>query len=402
MRKKAVSSDAPIAAQRDTSLFEDVVRTLPYSILICAPDTLEIRFANPASLKMIARLEGAIDPAHKVLVGAPVTLFQRQDPDAIAKVARQGSGRCVVQLASDWVELRFASLPAGDGLPVSLLVTWNIVTERVEFAKILNAQLIGITDAVVDLEASGNAMDSAVNRAAGKASEVASVSSRAAGNVNTVSGAAEELAKSIREIDGQVEHSTEVAARAVAQAETTNATIQSLAEATDRIGKVVDLISNIAGQTNLLALNATIEAARAGDAGKGFAVVASEVKALANQTAKATGEIGTQISAIQGVMKNAVGAIGAIRDIIDEINTISSSISVAVDQQTAAAGAIASNIHEAVSGTSQVNTAIGTVADAVTQTREAASDMVDSVKTLTTNSKPMRAHIESYLKKISS
>jgi murein DD-endopeptidase MepM/ murein hydrolase activator NlpD len=176
--------------------------------------------------------------------------------------------------------------------------------------------------------------------------------------VQTVAAAAEELNASIAEIGRQVQSASTMAGGAVQQAEKTNQQVQGLAEAAQKIGDVVKLISDIAAQTNLLALNATIEAARAGDAGKGFAVVASEVKNLATQTAKATEEISQQIASIQAATGEAVGAIQGIGKTIVEINQVASSIAAAVEEQNASTREIARNVQETSAGTQEVSSNI--------------------------------------------
>jgi methyl-accepting chemotaxis protein len=183
-------------------------------------------------------------------------------------------------------------------------------------------------------------------------------------NVETVAAAANQLSASIGEIGSQVQRAADVSREAAAQANKTNETVESLAEAGQRIGDVVNLIQSIAAQTNLLALNATIEAARAGEAGKGFAVVASEVKNLANQTARATEDIKTQVDAIQTATKGAVEAIGGIRATIDNVNGIATAIASAVEEQGAATQEITRNIDQAATGTRAVSSSIATVSSA--------------------------------------
>ncbi|MEQ8805956.1 MAG: methyl-accepting chemotaxis protein [Rhodospirillales bacterium] len=211
-----------------------------------------------------------------------------------------------------------------------------------------------------------------------QASTVASAAVEATINVQTVASAAEELSSSINEISSQVGRSSQIARQATEEADRTNAQIQGLAQAAEKIGEVVSLITDIAEQTNLLALNATIEAARAGDAGKGFAVVASEVKNLANQTAKATEEIGKQIGGIQSATQNSVTAIAGITKTISDINEISSSVAAAVEQQGMATQEIARNVEQAASGTQEVSSNIVQVTDVAGQSGEAASQQLEA------------------------
>jgi methyl-accepting chemotaxis protein len=212
-----------------------------------------------------------------------------------------------------------------------------------------------------------------------------------------VASATEELTASINSIAQQVTRSAEIANKAAAEARRTNRVVEGLAAGTQKIGEVVTLIQNIASQTNLLALNATIEAARAGEHGRGFAVVASEVKALANQTAKATEEISTQIQDIQNATTEAVSAIQAIGGTIAEIDEISNEIAAAVDQQGAATREIAGNVQQAADGTREVNDNILSVGRASEETGRATSKLLDAADGLTSQSDRLKSEVGSFL-----
>jgi methyl-accepting chemotaxis protein len=188
-----------------------------------------------------------------------------------------------------------------------------------------------------------------------------------------------------------------MASDAVGQARTTNDRVSELSKAAARIGDVVELINTIAGQTNLLALNATIEAARAGEAGRGFAVVASEVKALAEQTAKATGEIGQQISGIQSATQDSVNAIIEISTTIEKLSEISSAIASAVEQQGAATQNISRNVQQAADGTRQVSTNIAEVQRGATETGTASSQVLTAAQTLSADSNRLKAEVRRFL-----
>ena len=173
--------------------------------------------------------------------------------------------------------------------------------------------------------------------------------------------------------------------------------MQSLSQAAQKIGDVVRLISAIAEQTNLLALNATIEAARAGEAGKGFAVVANEVKSLANQTAKATGEISEQVGAMQAATEQAVSAIRHIGATIHEINEIASSITSSVEEQRSATQEIARNVQEASSSTVEVSSNIEQVSSAAADTQTASSQVLGAAKGLSGQSSILRTEVDKFL-----
>jgi methyl-accepting chemotaxis protein len=240
-------------------------------------------------------------------------------------------------------------------------------------------QLVGLlVKSSVELEGTAKSMSSTAGRTNQQAATVATAAQHAGIGVQTVATAAEELSSSIAEIARQVAHSTSITGKAVEDARRTDGIVRALADSAQKIGDVVGLISNIASQTNLLALNATIEAARAGESGRGFAVVATEVKALAQQTAKATDDIGNQVKQIQSATQEAVEAIRAIGSTIDEVNGITAAIGAAVEEQGAATAEIARNVQQTATSTDQVTRNIAGVSQAANETGSAASDVLDA------------------------
>jgi methyl-accepting chemotaxis protein len=270
------------------------------------------------------------------------------------------------------------------------------------FDQTITDLLKGFEEVMGELRRSAETMSEAARQTEAEARAANGASQSAGSNVNSVAGATEELVASVGEIGRQTERSSEIAARAAARASETDKQIQSLAEAAQKVGDVVKLITDIAEQTNLLALNATIEAARAGEAGKGFAVVASEVKNLANQTAHATEEIAQQIAAIQGETKTAVTAIQGISSIVGEINQIATAIAAAIEQQDSATREIARNVEGASNGTRSVSTSIGHVSEAATQTGDAAKTMLAAVSKLADRSAQVQAKVGNFLREVRS
>ena len=254
-----------------------------------------------------------------------------------------------------------------------------------------------VSSAATELEASATSLTTTAGRSTELATLVEAASEEAATNVQSVASAAEELTASVSEISRQVQASARIAGEAVSQAGQTNDRVGELSKAAARIGDVVELINAIAGQTNLLALNATIEAARAGEAGRGFAVVASEVKALAEQTAKATGEIGQQIASIQGATNESVGAIRTIGGTIERLSEISSTIASAVEQQGAATSEISRNVQSAAAGTTQVSANISNVRQGAVETGSASAQVLSAAKSLSGDSNRLKFEVGKFL-----
>jgi methyl-accepting chemotaxis protein len=254
-----------------------------------------------------------------------------------------------------------------------------------------------VSSASTELEASATTLTATAERAQQVTTMVAAASEEASTNVNSVASATEELSSSVNEISRQVQDSARMANEAVGQARSTTERVSELSKAAARIGDVVELINTIAGQTNLLALNATIEAARAGEAGRGFAVVASEVKALAEQTAKATGEIGQQISGIQSATQDSVSAIREISGTIERLSEISSTIAAAVEEQGAATQEISRNVQQAAQGTQQVSANITDVQRGASETGSASSQVLSAAQSLSGDSNRLKLEVGKFL-----
>ena len=273
----------------------------------------------------------------------------------------------------------------------------DMIKLAAEFEGAVGEIVQAVSTASTQLESSAGTLSTTADRSRQLTTAVAAASEEASTNVQSVASATEELSSSITEIGRQVQESARMASDAVGQARTTNDRVSELSKAASRIGDVVELINTIAGQTNLLALNATIEAARAGEAGRGFAVVASEVKALAEQTAKATGEIGQQITGIQAATQESVGAIKEISSTIEKLSEISSTIAAAVEEQGAATQEISRNVQQAAHGTQQVSANITDVQRGAAETGSASSQVLSAAQLLSGDSSRLKTEVGRFL-----
>ena len=336
----------------------------------------------------------------EIAQGKPITkIREMKDGRVIALSTRPMRGGGWVVTHDDVTDQRaaeqkHASLAEQEQRRVEIEGAIRTFRERVE------AVLGNVAEHAGTMRTTATSLSGASDQASQRAEGAVRASNEASGNVEAAAAAADELLSSITEIARQLNQTTELVRVAVNEAQTTNDEIAGLAQAAQKIGDVVKLIQDIAGQTNLLALNATIEAARAGESGKGFAVVASEVKSLAVQTAKATEEIGAQISAVQSSTTGAVEAIRRIAGRMQEINQYATAVSTAVQEQSAATGEISHNVNSAAQGTKVVVSVLGEVAGAATATRSSAQTVLTASESVEGAASKLRAEVETFLKKV--
>ena len=278
----------------------------------------------------------------------------------------------------------------------------HIETSAEQFRQAIGAVLNAVTQNATAMRETAQNITRVTSDANGRAEAASGATAQASKNVSAVAGAAEELSTSVAEIGRQVRQSAGAVEQTGQRTEKSIAEIESLAAATQRIDGVLTLIQAIAEQTNLLALNATIEAARAGEAGRGFAVVAHEVKALAGQTAKATEEIGQNVSLIQASTKNAVDAVREIGGAVQDINNITSNIAGAVEQQDSATREISVNAQSAAQGNQTLVANIASLRDAIGETDSAAASVLTASSELTSTAETLSREVEKFFRNLRS
>jgi methyl-accepting chemotaxis protein len=288
--------------------------------------------------------------------------------------------------------------------------TYNIQQRNENFEAIGDKFEVYLKDIVSSVSTSVHKLDDVAqsvnevsNMAQEQASSVACTAEQTSNNMQGVATATEELTSSVDEINRQVMQASDVTTQAVEKSDSMSDQIASLSEASVEISNVMKLITEIAEQTNLLALNATIEAARAGDAGKGFAVVAQEVKALAEQTAKATEATEEQIDSIQKATDDAVNAGKEIRNTIEQVSEISNAISAAIKEQGIATQEIAMNVNQSATGTANVSNSISVVRDATDETQQSSQKIIETSKELSaheTSLQELRDEMSNFLQEL--
>jgi len=264
----------------------------------------------------------------------------------------------------------------------------------------LKQVLSGLGAARQDLRSTSTDLRGASDTMTEQAVSVAAASQQASSNVQTVAAASEELSASINEIARRMETTALLTRNTVEGAERASQSIQALSASAQEIGSIVEMINAIASQTKLLALNATIEAARAGEAGKGFSVVADEVKSLANETERATGNIGKQIGAIRDATDATVQVVESIAGMVGELNEVSAAIAAAIEEQSAATREIASNVQQAATATSEVSNKIDVVSSVASTTSNAVDLLQNANSNLETEAEALRNRVDAFFSSV--
>ncbi|MCE7999934.1 MAG: histidine kinase [Rhodobiaceae bacterium] len=362
-------------SKANTETFKSIVDSLPVAVMTCdMHDDFRIDYFNANTREELGKVEHLLPCPLSELMGQSIDIFHKNPAHQRALLADPNNlpWESNIKLGDETLSLRVSRLDDANGNYLSPLLTWNVISDQIQMANSVAEATNLVASASTELDASAATMSSATEETTAQSSSVAA--------------ATEQLEATVTEISRQVHQSSDIARDAVSEAKRSNASINELSESAQKIGQVVTLIQDIASQTNLLALNATIEAARAGEAGKGFAVVASEVKALANQTAKATEDISTQISEIQNSMGESVDSIQSVTATIEKMGEITESVAAAVEEQ----GASTKEVNQNIQGVMQAAQETSSVAD---QVRQASNELSEQ-------SEKMTGYVDTFLKQV--
>jgi methyl-accepting chemotaxis protein len=392
------------AVMRQTFIQSQMIEQLPVGVMIAEPaGDFRITYLNAELRTLLETVRDQLSVPVEDLVNHSIDVFPMGStrPRDLAADPAQLPRHLRLTLGPETVDLRISATWDRDGAYAGPLLTWRSVTGQVHLVQQFEQSVGSIAQTVAEAAGGMRQAASMMRESAITAGErtlaMAVASDQASHSVSTAAAGAEEVAISVGEIARQVAESARIAGKAVGEAQATDASVSRLSEAAERISAVVRLIGDIAARTNLLALNATIEAARAGEAGKGFAVVAGEVKSLATQTAKATQDIGGQITAMQQATVQAVAALRSISATIQRMNEIATIIAGSVEEQGAATQSIARAVQQAADGTAEVNTNIAAVTSVVDETGSRAGGVLQAATEMTGQAAMLKDEVAKFL-----
>lgn len=387
----------------EADLLRRVVEASPQATMIANKDDLVVTYMNPSALNLFRSIKGFLPCAPEAIVGQCIDIFHKDASHQRKVLSNKNGFPMQASFDADDKKISFSShaIDNHEGEWTAIMVSWEDVTDQYilaeDFETNVGTMVNEMIEASAGMQTSSESLSAMAEQSSVQSESVASSSIEANQNVMTVASAAEELSASITEITRQVRNAVDMSSQAVDEANTTNENVSKLAAVSEEIGQVIRVITDIAEQTNLLALNASIEAARAGDAGRGFAVVAGEVKELANQTAKATETIASQISSIQRESDGAAQAIGHIGETIQKMNDINQAISAATEEQNEATREIAQSVQYASDATHRVTEAIGSVTEASSETGKSAVDVLQASVAIREKGESLAGRVRDFL-----
>jgi methyl-accepting chemotaxis protein len=372
--------------ERDRVL--SMMENAPINVMFADKDEFKIRYMNAASLRTLKTLSAHLPiPAERIL-GQAIDVFHK-DPSHQRKLlsdSKRLPHRTKIALGPETLDLLASPIHDAHGQLLGIMATWSVITAQVELErreKEAAAAMTSVLERVVEcsgamttscssMSHTSQTLAAAAQETSAQASTASVAAQQVSANVRSVASASEEMTSCIQAIAGNVAKASEIARQAADDTRSASATVEKLQESSLAIGQVVKLITGIAQQTKLLALNATIEAARAGEAGRGFAVVANEVKELAKQTATATEQVEQQIESVRSDADRTVKAIGAIGEIVRQVNDYQTTIAAAVEEQAATTAEINRNVSQASTGVESIAANVSGVAEAARSTADGA------------------------------
>lgn len=349
-----------VATEESTKRLNQMIDKMPINAMMCDPETFVVTYANETCIKTLSSIEQYLPIKASELVGTCIDVFHK-DPSHQRRILNDPNNlpwQARINVGPEILDLNVSAIYDEQGDYLAAMLTWSVITQQAAVETAVQDAVSSVHGEAEQLQGNAVTMQNIADSNIQLSGAISAAAEETSVNSQTVAAATEELSASIDEIAKQVSHASTISIEAETKTEETITIVSGLAEASNQIGNVVNLINDIASQTNLLALNATIEAARAGEAGKGFAVVASEVKNLAGQTATATVDIKEQVDSIQAETKGVVAAIEIIQSTVKQVSEISSAIAAAVEEQGHATREISANVQEAAKGAQEVSSSI--------------------------------------------
>lgn len=376
-----IASD--ITEMKRLAMMKQMVDLSPVNTMLSDPKG-KLIYMNEAAKRTLKTLEKYLPDRTENLVGQSIDIFHKR-PEVQRKMIadpRNLPHNAKIRLGPETLNLLVSPVLDVQGGYVGPMVTWEVVTARVDLVSTLEETAGQLAAAAEELSATATQLNQNASTTMEQSTAAAANTEEVSKGVQIVATNTEEMVASIKEIARNTSEAANISKETMKRTQDTNKTITQLGTSSIEIGNVIKVISSIAQQTNLLALNATIEAARAGEAGKGFAVVANEVKELAKQTAKATDDITNRINAIQGDTKEAVGAINGISQVIEKLNMISVAIAAAVEEQTATANEVSRVVKESNKGVEGIADVVRNVSGAARQSSAGAGQTLEAARSL--------------------